>query len=156
MAKTQLVIVRVDAGADCSRLGEVQGRAFDRAKLSGRDQVLIYRCEAAGVQLQDVPENIALSLARQVEIGMLGQIDRSRFVRNGLIIDDPFIFVRKSVGDFCLQISGITFFAILAGPFSPPWIEFGPLFRASVYSFPSSVNFPFAMRFPYRPMMEPK
>ena len=39
---------------------------------------------------------------------------------------------------------------------APPCIEFSPSFLASLYSVPSTVNFPPAIRFPTRPMTHPK
>ena len=44
----------------------------------------------------------------------------------------------------------------LSNPFRPPCSEFGPLLTASLYSLPSSVNCPLAIRLATRPVVAPK
>ena len=59
-------------------------------------------------------QDVSRPLTRQIEITMLRQIDGSRFVRSGLIIEDQFILFAKRVGDFHFQVARIAFFAVFA------------------------------------------
>src|SRR5262252_1064457 len=74
-AEFQLLVVLVDARADRRRLRKVERRAFDASQFAGRDQSRVDWCEAVGVDRQLMVQYVAVALPRQVEIGMVGQVD---------------------------------------------------------------------------------
>src|SRR5262249_54461240 len=46
---------------------------------------------------------------------MLRQVDRSGLVSRGLVIDYDFVLVRQRIGDLCVEVSWIAFFAVSTG-----------------------------------------
>ena len=75
---------------------------------------LIDRSEAVGIEREFVIQNVAGAFSGQIEITVLAQIDGRGLVGGGFVVDDQFVGVGQSVGDFERQISGkavVTIFA---------------------------------------------
>ena len=102
-----------DALADAVRRREVQPGALDRRQLAGRYQAGVRGRVAIGIQLQHVIEHRAA--ARQVEVGMVREIDRRRLVRRGLVVDAQFVVVGQRVGHFDGERAWIALFSVRAG-----------------------------------------
>ena len=68
MAFFQLIVVGIDSCADLGRLAEIERCSFNRGQFSGWNQILIHRCVAAGVDLHNVLQNVAVSLPCEVEV----------------------------------------------------------------------------------------
>jgi len=111
-AKSQLFVIIIDACANGGWLGEIQRRSLDGAEFASGNERLIHWSKPVGVQHQFMLQDVSRSLTCQIEITMLRQIDGSRFVRSGLIIEDQLILFAKRVGDFHFQVAGIAFFAV--------------------------------------------
>ena len=60
-------------------------------------------------------ENIAISLARKIEITVIGEVHWRGFVGGSLIFDLQFALVCKGVCHLGFQVPGIAFFTIFAG-----------------------------------------
>src|SRR6185312_3750695 len=110
----QLFVVLIDALADRSGLGEVHGSALDRSQLAGWDQGLVHGSKAVRIEQEMVPQNVAVALTRQVEIGMLGKIQRRGLVGGSFVIHDQLVVVGQSIGDFDFEVAGISFLAVFA------------------------------------------
>ncbi len=105
-----------DAGADLSRLGEIQWRASHGFNLSGRNQSVVDRSVLVGINRQDVIENRIAAGTSQIEVGVVRQIDGRCLVGGCAVADfDSVSVFRKKVTDFALQCAGISFFSVRAG-----------------------------------------
>ena len=59
-------------------------------------------------------ENIALPLSRQIEIGVIRQVDDRVLVGSSGVLDAQLILIGQRVGDLRWQVAGITFFSVFA------------------------------------------
>ena len=73
--------------ADRLGAGEVHRRALDRLELAQRDQRVVDRQVAVGVERQLVVEHVARAGAGQVPVGVVGQVDDRRLVGRGRVLD---------------------------------------------------------------------
>ena len=89
---------------------EVECRAGDRGNLAGRDEPGIDGRVTVRVQGQHMAEDVAR--ARQVEVGMLRQVDGRRLVGYGLEGNLQSIVVRERVRHRHVQRTGIALLAI--------------------------------------------
>jgi hypothetical protein len=78
-AALELLVVLGDAGADGGGLPEIEGRPAHGRQLSGGDERRVHRGEAVGLEGQLVGQDVAAGDA-QIEVRMLGQVDRRRLV----------------------------------------------------------------------------
>ena len=98
VAQHELFVIIVDARAHSRGLGEIERSSFDRSKFTRWDEILIDRSEAVGVERDFVIENVAVAFSGQVEITVLGKIDRRGLVRSRFVINDQFVIVGQRVG----------------------------------------------------------
>lgn len=91
VTERELLVVVVDPRPDPGRFGEIERRSLDSSQFTCRDQVLVDGSEAVGIDHNFVIENIAVSLALQIEVTMLADINRCGFIGRRFIIDDKFI-----------------------------------------------------------------
>jgi len=112
LAVLELWIVLIDARADRRRLPEVERRPLHRREGAGRDQRVADRCIAIRVDPQLVAENVARSVAAEVEVAVLRQIDRRRLVAGRRIVDDQLVLVSQGVGHAHAEVAGIALFAV--------------------------------------------
>ena len=80
-----------DAGANQRRLGEIQRRAFHAGDFAGGNQLIVRR----GVTFSRQPEFMSKHIAEagQVEIAVIGEVDRRGFVGRGRIINPQLVVV---------------------------------------------------------------
>ena len=71
-AELELLIVLIDARANRGGLAKVERSPVDFAELAGGNQRGVDRCKAIGIDHYFVIENVAASLAGEVEVGMVG------------------------------------------------------------------------------------
>ena len=100
----------VDALADGGGSGEIHGGARDGFDFAGGDQRVVHGDELRGGNHHLVSEDG--SRAGEVEVGVIGQVDRRGFVGRGGVVDDEFVVVRERVDNRNVEVAGITFFAI--------------------------------------------
>ena len=84
-AEPDLLVVAIDPRTDCHGLAEVKRRAGHIAQFAGRDQSLVYRREAVGVEFQFVLENI--SSTGEIEVSVIREVEHRLFVGGGAVID---------------------------------------------------------------------
>ena len=105
-------IVRVaDPLADAVRRREIEGRARNRLEVAVRNESFVRRRDAVGIDLQDGIQHVARAFAVQVEIRMVGHVDRSAAVGHGKIIDLQFPADQR-IADLHLQVSGVILVAV--------------------------------------------
>ena len=102
----------VDAFTDARWFGEIERCAFHAGEFAGGDEAIICGSIVRRPDIKFVIENVAV--AREVEVGVVGEIDDGGFVGGGFVIDTKFVFVGEGVGDLCRKCAGIIFFAIFA------------------------------------------
>ena len=68
----------------------------DRRELAGRNQRVVDRRVAVGVERQHVAEDVARSRARQVEVAVMRQVDRRRLVGRRVVVDDQLVRRRSA------------------------------------------------------------
>ena len=108
----QLRFELIDAFADACWFREVQWSAFDAGEFAGGNEAVVRGSVLRGVELKDVIENVAL--AREVKVGVVGEVDDGGFVGGGFVIDAEFVLVGEGVGDFRGEGPRIILFAIFA------------------------------------------
>ena len=104
-------IVVVDTFANAGRFAEIHGRSFYRSNFTGSDKDIIYRSISISIQIQFVIEH-ALSIATEVKVRVIGQIDNGRLVGGCFVSDNQRVAIGKSVSSFHFQFAGETHFAI--------------------------------------------
>ena len=109
-----LLVLGVDSLADRMRSAEIERSALDAAQLAGRDEAFVDRRELVSVDRHLVAEDIAFTRAREVEIGMVGQVDDRVLVGCGGVVDLELVIVGPGVHHGAGQVAGIAFLAVLA------------------------------------------
>ena len=100
------------ARADRGGFTKIERCARHGAEFARGDQSRAHWSEAAGTQSEFVVENRAGF--RQVEIRMIGEIEHGLFIGRGRVLDLQFVGVGERKDYVHRQVSGKTFFAILA------------------------------------------
>ena len=131
------------------------------------------------VELEHVVVDAARALALEIEVGVVRQVDDRRCIRGRLVVHDDLVLLGQRVRDLGRELARVALVAVgareledepdglqvvngvaaqtcLSKPTVPPYSEFGGLLMGSWYVTPSSVNVPSAIRFAYRPVMQPK
>ena len=109
-AEPELFVVGVDALADDARRGEIERCAGHGCELTRGDQTGGDGRIAVSANLEFVVKNCALAGAAEVEVTVVGQIDRRRgSVRRGGVIDPQALVGRERVGDLDREIPGVAF-----------------------------------------------
>ena len=72
------------------------GVPFDRLDLAGRDQRVVDRRVVVGGDHQLVVEDRAVALAGEVEVAVVGQVDRRRLVGRGDVVDLQLVVVGRA------------------------------------------------------------
>ena len=110
--EAELLVIVVDARADAFGGGEIEGRALHRPQLAGRDELRIHRREARGSYLEGVTENVADARAGEIEVAVLGEIDRRRRIGCRKEVDDDLAVGGQRVRDACSHFARIAFIAV--------------------------------------------
>ncbi len=111
-AGLELLVGRIDAGANGGRFPEIERRAFNGPQLARGDQAAVDRREPVGIDGDQMVENGAA--AAQVEIGVVREVDHRGLVGVRGEIDPERVVVGQGVDGRHGQISGITLLAVLA------------------------------------------
>jgi len=101
-------------------------------------------------------QDITVPCPVKIEISVVGDIEDSLFISGAGIIDDDFIVIGPGIGNPGIHIPGIAFLHILAVIGKAHGRILCHLAAWWLYSFPDSVNFPFAILFAYLPTTAPK
>jgi hypothetical protein len=102
-----LVASVADPRADRRGRAEVERRSGDRPDLAGRDQSRVDRRVGRGVEREPRVHRIARrALARQVEQGMVGDVDDGRPVAGGSIGNGQRIVFRQRIGRGDIGVPG--------------------------------------------------
>ena len=101
-----------DPRPDLHRLGEIHLRVLHRLDLTGRYPSAIDGSVVARGDHQIVVKNRPAAGAGQVEIGVMGQVDRGGLVGLGPVIDDQLVGVGELVDHPDIEVAGIALFAI--------------------------------------------
>src|SRR5438034_8743942 len=85
--EAQLLVAGIDARADRRGVPEIERRAVDGCEIARGDQRRAYRREPIGVDRQAVAEDVAVALAREVEVAVLRHVDRRGAIAGGVVLD---------------------------------------------------------------------
>ena len=104
------------AVADAPGLAQVKGRAAHGAHLAGGDALFVGNDgEGVGVDLDHMVFDGAAALAREVEVGVVGEVAEGVLVGNGLVVDGKLVVIVEGVGDHDLQGAGVALLAVRGG-----------------------------------------
>ena len=79
-AQPQLFVIGIDPLAYGMWRSKIEWRALHGFQFSGGNKGRIYRREPRRIDLHHMPQNFTLSLASEIEIGMVGQVQDGIFV----------------------------------------------------------------------------
>ena len=87
------------------RLGhaEIEGGSLHGLD-GGGNEILVPRHVGLRIQPQDLLENTSRCTARQVEVGVVGQVDRGRLIGGGLVAEGQGAVIVQGIGDLDPQI----------------------------------------------------
>ena len=113
-ADHELLEAVADPVSDRGRPGEVHRRAGHRIDCAGRDQRRIHRGVVGRVELQDVIVDRSGSLAFEVPVGVVRQVDDRRLVRRRPVVHPDLVPVREQVDDLGLERARVALVAVRA------------------------------------------
>jgi hypothetical protein len=88
---------------------KIKGGVLNRGEEPCGNEAFIYRHIVRGVEQYLMGEDVPGPLPRQVEIGVVGKVHRTRGVYFGLIIGDDLVGFGKAVTDRRLEAAGVAF-----------------------------------------------
>src|SRR5882724_1481847 len=109
-----LLLILIDASTDCCRRRKIKRSSLHRAKFAGRDQSGVDGGELVGVQQQAMLEDVAISLPRQIEVGVVCEIDDGFLVRGRGVVNHQRILLGERVNHLDGEISGKSLFHVFA------------------------------------------
>ena len=107
----QVDVVRIDRLADGTGRGEIEGRERDAAESADGDHRGIGGRDAVALDLQNVVENAAVALAVEVEIRVIGQVDRRLFIGYGMV-ENTELAILEDISHADVERPGIVLFAV--------------------------------------------
>ena len=113
-AEFNLLVIGVDARPNGCGLAEVKWSAFDLPQFAGGNQRVVHRSEPVGVDLNLVLQDVALALAGEIEVRVVGEIQHRVFVGGRGVVDLQLVRVGQRVGHFRGQLARIALLAIRA------------------------------------------
>src|SRR6266852_7513818 len=112
-AELELLLVLVDPRANRKRLQKIKRRVPHLAKLARGNQRRVHGSKPAGVNRHLLLQYVAISLAGQVEVGMMRQIEDRVFVSRRAVVKFQRILTSKQrIHDFDREVAGVSFFSI--------------------------------------------
>src|SRR5208283_2346599 len=114
----QVVVVAADildftnVRADGRGLAEIERRVGDTLDFAGGNERGIYRRVIVAVELQDVLKDVAVALAFQIEVTVIGEVQNGGLVGFRRVLDLELIRSGECVGDVDGQCAGIALFAV--------------------------------------------
>ena len=107
-----LVCLVVDAVANGSGGAEVEWCALYCKHFACNCNIGIYGCKLVGVEHQHLVEAVLRTVAAEIEVAVVGQVQHCGLVCVSKIIDDQCIVFGQSIGYLYVQVAGIAVFAI--------------------------------------------
>src|SRR5205807_2915401 len=101
-----------DSRADRRGQGKVQRRSLDRTNFAGRDQRGIGGRVLVGIQVKLVRQDVSRVVAGEIEIAVVGEVDRRSLVRGSGIIDLQLVLIGKRIRYGDGQVAGVAFLAV--------------------------------------------
>src|SRR5439155_16312492 len=95
--------------------GEVKRGSQDRLDLPSRDERLVGRGVPGGGDHHLMVEDRAKVVAGEVEVTVVGEVDRRHPVRGRLVVEAQLITVGEGAGDRNGEVAGIALLAVRAG-----------------------------------------
>ena len=108
----QLLVIGLDVLADWLGGAKIERRAGDILQTAVRQQFFVDRRIRIRHQLQLVSQDGAAVVARDVEIGMIGQVDDRVLVRHGIIGNIDALVCCQRVGHGAVQIARVAGFTV--------------------------------------------
>ena len=99
LAVRDLLVLRVDAGADRGGGAEVERRALHRPQLAGRDEGGVDRREPVGLDADLVLQHVAGALPGQVEVGVVRHVGDRLGIARQVVVDPELVLLGHRVGD---------------------------------------------------------
>src|SRR5580693_9192337 len=87
MAEVELGIIRLNPLSEGMRRSKIERRPFHPFQFPRGNKSCIDGRNPGSVNLQNMPQNVALPLARKVEVGMVGQVEYRIFISGRRILD---------------------------------------------------------------------
>lgn len=112
LADLEVAVGRVDPLADAPRAAEVERRRGDGLDLAGGDLPRVSGQIALSRNLEVVVLDGAAGLALEVEVDVLGHVDRRRLVGRRLVVDAPDVVLGERVRDLRLDLPGESLVAV--------------------------------------------
>src|SRR5689334_24586618 len=107
VAKLELLVVVINAFADRVCFAEVERSARDVSDLTGRNRLRVGGNETVRTQHEVMLENVSVAFTREIEIGVVRQVENGVYVGRRGVIDPELVVVRQSVDDSRAQVAGI-------------------------------------------------
>src|SRR5262249_34274585 len=101
------------ARTDCGGLAEIEGRAFNRLELAGRNQRGVNRSVAIRIELEDFVENVAASRPGEIEVAVVGQVNGRGLVGGRVMGWVERVGLCQFVSHARGERAGIAFFTVL-------------------------------------------
>ncbi|MFM2297794.1 MAG: hypothetical protein RL117_1501 [Verrucomicrobiota bacterium] len=101
----------IDAVANDHGLGEVERRADNTLRFSGRNQARIGRQEMVGVDQHHVIEDGLREITREIPIGVMDHVDDRWRIGGRARFPDQFVVVIERVSDRDIERAGVAFFS---------------------------------------------
>ncbi len=101
--------------ADRVGLSEIERSSGHGAQFAGGNKARTDDQKAVRVEHDFVMQHIAVPLAPQIKITVVGEVHGRGLIGRGFASELQLAFVSQRVGDFCFQVAGKSLFAIFAG-----------------------------------------
>ena len=99
VAAPQLLVCRHRSARRWRSASGSRTACLRRRDLAGRDQRLVNRRVAIGVERELMVQDVAAPASRQVEVAVIGQVDRRRLVARRVVAQHELVAWRERVGD---------------------------------------------------------
>lgn len=107
----ELLVVVVDPRANDLGFAEVERRAGYWSQFAGRNQRRVNGSKPVGGDFDLLVENVALLVAVEIEVGVVGQVDHGRLVGDGRVVEAQ-RFALEGVAHGGRQLAGIAHVAV--------------------------------------------
>src|SRR6266496_1227298 len=91
LGELELRVGAINVRAGCGGFAKIEGSAGDRAQLTGWNQAGIHWQKLVRIDGHYIPEDVSFTLAREVEKGVVGEIDDRCLVRRSSVVDPELV-----------------------------------------------------------------
>ena len=102
----ELLVLVFNAFSDGVRRAEIKRSPCDWRQVACGDEYLVHGSVAVRVDLDFMVQDGAIALTRQVEVGVVGQVQHRRLCGRGAVLDFEVVTVQR-VGDVRRQLAGV-------------------------------------------------